>query len=373
MMRKIIDKTRLLVAPILFITSISNAKAAADADRWNEGIVAGAGVWRESLKEMSFQIFAKSYGDSVKLCANQDCFVDRSNSRTPFNNTLWEIEVSDRNMSILYFKNKFTNTYLCDDGINSVRPGFLQAEKNSRAEWFIKKVSENSDWAFLEHSSGIRIDITDSHHGRASLIWMGRSDNNYLQFKLIVHHKEKKAIVPVNYFSLPHLLVSVISQDEDNWVENFSKYKFIYENPFFMSSAVNMLWYQKDIAQNAYETEMFNTLMAEEQFGLAYKAAKETVQGNLWKRQSLAQSKKAIKSLVRQQVYLQDVTATAELTQLMEGFVDTPAHAELQTYLETNRTQAQQLYSGFLANPQIQAITPEVKNMMLRQLFADMK
>ncbi len=104
----------------------------------------------------------------------------------------------------------------------------------------------------------------------------------------------------------------------------------------------------------------------------AYSMGQYDLQRALRKDIAISEAKKTIKSLVRQQVYLQDVSATSELTQLMEGFVDTPVYAELQTYLETNRAKAQQLYSGFLANPQIQAITPEVKNMMLRQLFADM-
>ncbi len=292
--------------------------------------------------DITFRISSKAYGDSVFLGMTNSGQLFKSKPETPFIETLWKHV----------------------EGSNS---GNIQHVKSGR---------------FLDLEVGVcAVGIARNSYFKFQNL-LAQGDEGYV-FLLVDDLWNRKETFCLDFDRLNTLLYELARNPKSNpgkrlKLTHFHNGSVIpFKIPFPKMSSLNNIEFF--ILTNIFPNyglivqQRFQFALSTGQFGKAYAMGREGVQDQLFKDWSIAEAKKAIKSLVRQQVYLQDVTATAELTQLMEGFIDTPAHAELTTYLETNRTQAQQLYSGFLANPQIQAITPEVKSIMLRQIFADMK
>lgn len=286
-------------------------------------------------KVMTYKIVSKKHGDDVALSINSTGKLTLSSVETPFEEQIWGMSFELRNgfyeMSMRNYCHKIDLNFNC---INR-RP--VAGRDVFGPTTFIREHINESDYFYLKSKEdGKYLSFNPQELKSGKFAATGPyEDPEYRMIKIIFICDKVPSLMTFGNLASKDAALRVVIESE--------------------------MWYQ----------QRFQFALSAGQFGKAYAMGREGVQGQLFKDWSLSEAKKAIKSFVRQQVYLQDDEAALELAQLMEGFVDTPAHAELLTYLDTNRTKAQQLYSGFLANPEIQVITPEIKTIMLRQLFAD--
>jgi hypothetical protein len=126
-----------------------------------------------------------------------------------------------------------------------------------------------------------------------------------------------------------------------------------------------------DIRQSQIDKELFDTHLVEENYGAAWHMAANNEQGALWKRQAIGHAKKDIEKYIRRAVFEQDNPSNIKALAIVQGFVGTAPHNELNQLFEQTRNAATQRRNALLENPQVAALAAVLQNEYVRQVLGD--